>query len=76
MPDQFRNVFGTLSQGWHVDRKYLHPIIKIFTKCALFYHRGQVPMRCRDQPDVNLMRAVATEPLEFLLLQNAEEFRL
>src|SRR5215831_5469019 len=33
-------------------------------------------MRRCDQPDVNLMCAIAAEPLEFLLLQNAEQFRL
>src|SRR4029077_7004879 len=33
-------------------------------------------MRGRDHPDVNLMSAVAAEPLEFLLLQDAQQFRL
>jgi hypothetical protein len=29
-------------------------------------------MRRSDEPDVNLMSAVAAEPLKFLLLQNAQ----
>src|SRR5215469_9390166 len=33
-------------------------------------------MRGRDQAHVNLMRTVAAEPLEFLLLQDTQQFRL
>src|SRR5580693_644264 len=33
-------------------------------------------MRGSDQPDVNLMRAVAAEPFKLLLLQDAQQFRL
>ena len=33
-------------------------------------------MRRRDEPDVNFMRTVAAESLEFLLLQDAQQFRL
>ena len=33
-------------------------------------------MRSGDQPDINLMSAVAAESLKFLLLQNAQQFRL
>src|SRR5215469_11161798 len=33
-------------------------------------------MRSGNKPDINLMGAVAAEPLEFLLLQNAQQFRL
>jgi len=33
-------------------------------------------MRSCYQPDVDLVGAVAAEPLEFLLLQDAEQFRL
>ena len=42
----------------------------------MLYHRGQIAMRGRDQADVNLVRTVAAEPLEFLLLQDAQQFRL
>jgi hypothetical protein len=76
MPDQFRYVFRSLSQGRDVNRKYFKTIIKVFAKHPLLYHRRQVPMRGRDQAHINLMRTVAAEPLEFLLLQDAQEFRL
>ncbi len=33
-------------------------------------------MRRGDQPDINLMSAVAAESFEFLLLQNTQQFRL
>src|SRR5689334_17188320 len=33
-------------------------------------------MRSGDQPDIDLMSGVAAESLKFLLLQNAQQFRL
>src|SRR5215472_8089409 len=68
MPDQFRNVLRPLSELRNLNRKYFQTIIKVFAKGSLFHHRGQIPMRGRDQPHVNLMRTVATEPFELLLL--------
>ena len=59
-----------------MDREYFQTIVKVFTKRSLFDHGGQVPMRGCDQANVNLMRTVAAKPLEFLLLQNAQQFRL
>src|SRR5271155_5482632 len=76
MPHQSRNIFRALPQGRHLDRKYFQAIIKVVAKGPLFHHRGQIPMRGCDQPPVNLMGAVAPEPLEFLLLQNAQQFGL
>src|SRR5580692_829321 len=76
MPYQSRNILCALSQRRNLDRKYFQTIIKVLAKGPLFHHRGQVPMGGGDQPHVNLMRAVASEPLEFLFLQDAQQFRL
>src|SRR5262249_20120260 len=76
MPDQSRNIPCALSQRRDLDRKYFQTIVKILTKRPLFYHRGQVPMRGCDQAYVNFMRKVAAEPLELLLLQDAQQFWL
>src|SRR5580658_1319262 len=76
MPDQLRNVFGTLSQRRKVDRKYFQSIVQVLAKCRLLYHTGQIAMRRSDEPDINFMSAVAAEPLKFLLLQNAQQLRL
>jgi hypothetical protein len=76
MPHQSRNIPGALSQGGNLDRKYFQTIVKVLAKRPLLYHRRQVSMRGCDQPHVNLVRAVAAEPLEFLLLQNTQQFCL
>src|SRR5580692_3092968 len=76
MPYQSRNILCALSQRRDLDRKYFQTIIKVLAKGPLFHHRGQVPMGGGDQPHINLMRAVASEPLEFLFLQDAQQFRL
>ena len=76
MPNQFRNVFSTLPQRRNVDRKYFQSVIQVLAKCRLLYHAGQIAMRSGDQPHIHFMSAVAAEPLKFLLLQNAQQFRL
>ena len=59
-----------------MDRKYLQPVVEVMTKRVLFYHGEQVTMRRRYEAHVYLVSPVATEPLEFLLLQDTEQFRL
>ena len=76
MPHQLRNILSALPQSWNIDRKYFQPIIKILAKCRLLHHRSQITMRGGDQADVNLVRTVAAESLEFLLLQDSQQFRL
>ena len=72
MPHQPRNIFGALSERRNQNRKYFQTIVQIFAKDPLFYLSRQIPMRGGDQAYVNLMCTVASESLEFLLLQNAE----
>src|SRR5580692_3153009 len=76
MPHQSWNILDTLSQGRNVDREDFQTVVKVFAKRSLFDHGGQIPMRGCNQADVNLMRTVAAEPLEFLLLQDPQQFRL
>ncbi len=71
VPYQFRNVFRALPEGRNVDRKYFQPIVKVLAKCSLLYHRCQIAMRGGDQADVDFVRAVASESIELLFLQDA-----
>src|SRR5258705_6737567 len=68
VPDQFRNVFGSLSESWNVDRKYSQSIVEILAKCPLLDHGSQITMSGGDQSHINLVRAIATKPLEFVFL--------
>ena len=63
-------------RGGTLIGKYLQPVIQILAKGRLLHHARQITMCGGDQADVNLVRAVAAEPLEFLLLQDAQQFRL
>src|SRR5215813_1892126 len=76
VPQQSRNILPALPQRRDLDRKYFQTIVKVLAKRALFYHRGQISMRGCDQSHVNLVRTVAAEPLEFLLLQDAQQLGL
>src|ERR1700678_621334 len=75
VPHQSRNILSTLSKRWDLDRENFQTIVKVLAKRPLFDHGGQVPMRGCDQADVNLMRTVAAEPLQFLLLQDPHRIR-
>jgi predicted class III extradiol MEMO1 family dioxygenase len=76
VPDQLRDVLRALPQGRNIDRKYLQPIVEVFTKRRLLYHRGQITMCGYDNADVHLVSTVAAQPFEFLLLQNSQQFCL
>jgi hypothetical protein len=59
MPRQLWNVLHTLPQGGNMDRKYLQPIVEVFAKRRLLYHRGQITMGGRNEANVYLVCAVA-----------------
>src|ERR1700728_3927695 len=59
-----------------MDGENLQPIIKVLPKCSLFDHDGQIAMRGGDQAHVNLMREIASQPFELLLLQDSQQLCL
>src|SRR5215470_10939657 len=76
MTNQLRNILLPLPQSRHLDRKHFQPIIKIFSKPALSYHQSQVAVGGCDQANIHFVSLVATKPLEFLLLQDTQQFWL
>src|ERR1700680_4467411 len=66
--NQFRNVFASLTQRRHLDRKHIQPVEQIHSKCA----RGGGSLEgavCRGyHPDGRRKWVSATEPAQFALL--------
>ena len=70
------DVLPPLAQRRADDRKDVQTVEEIAPELPRFDHRRQITIGRRDQPYIDADRARAAEPLEFLLLQHAEEFRL
>src|SRR5215471_11895369 len=76
VPGQLGNVLGALAQSRNVDGKHVQAVEQVLAKCSLLDHGAQISMRGGDDADVDLVRMVATKPLEFLLLQDPKQFCL
>jgi hypothetical protein len=72
MTRKLKYVIGTVPQWWRGDRKNLQAILKIAAKKFLFHHLGQVPVGCRNQPDVDWNGSGASQPFNSLFLQGPQ----
>jgi len=61
-------VSPALSQRRYENGKYIQTIVKIAAEFVAFDHVGQVAMSGSHETDIDSMCALASQPLEFLLL--------
>src|SRR5213593_4399437 len=71
-----RDVLRTSAQRRDVDRHHAETIEQVTPKFAALHALLEVAIRRRDDPDVHLDRARATDALELLLLEHAQQLRL
>src|SRR5258705_5532148 len=76
IPDQIRNVPGTLAQRRKGDWKDVEPVEQIGTEPALAHHLHQINVGCRNHANVDSNRVSAAKPFELLLLEDAQQFGL
>src|SRR5439155_6459193 len=74
--DEHRNVFATLAQRRHINRKNIDSIIEIVTKTSITDHRAQIPVGGGDHTNINWNFEGAAHAANAALLQSAQEFRL
>ena len=67
---------NVLAQRWYSDGVDLHPVVEIGAKPALAHLQLQIPVGGRQQPHIDAVRFVGTDPLHFPLLQGAQQFGL
>jgi hypothetical protein len=70
------DVFAPFSQRRNLDREDIDPVKQIFAKLILTNHRLQVAVRCGNQSHIHANALVASQPLELLLLDSAQQLRL
>ena len=73
---QDRDVIRAFAQRGHMHRKHVEAVIEILAKLALAHVRQQIAVRRRDDADIDLDGAAATDALELALLEHAQELRL
>src|SRR5437667_1954650 len=73
---QGRNVLGPLAERRGMDREHVQPVVEIVPEPLLFHHPKEVAVRRGDEADVDLDRLRTPDPLELLLLQDAQQLRL
>src|SRR5260370_1887880 len=76
MCDKRRNIFPALPQRWQRDRKHIQTVVEVATKFAPLHHVNQISVGRSYQADVHLVSPSATQALEFLFLQDTQQFGL
>src|SRR5262245_25380520 len=76
MSGEGRDIASTLAQGGHRDRKDVQAVEEITPEAARTNLFGEIPVGCRDHPDVDLNGTRRSESLELSVLQDAEQLRL
>jgi len=71
-----RNVFTARPQRRQWDRKHIQPIVEVAAKFVSLYHFNQISMSRGYEANVYLMSPAAAQALEFLLLQDPQQFGL
>ena len=73
---QHGNIAGAIAQRRREDGKHLQPVIEVGAELFFRHHLGQVAIGGGNQPHVHLDRPRSAEPLEFALLQGAQQLGL
>ena len=74
--NQERDILPSLAKWWYLNRKNIEPVKQIFPELMAADHQRQIPMRRRDKANVNMNGLVASQPLELLFLQRAQQLWL
>src|SRR5438874_2671370 len=74
--DQERQVLDPLAQRRQQDRDDVQPVVEVLAEAARFHLGLEVLVGGREDAHVDLERAVAADPLELALLQDAQDLGL
>ena len=59
-----------------MQREHVQPIVQVCAKLVLINHRLEITIGGGNEADVGPDRPIATNPLEFLVLDRMEQLRL
>src|SRR5229473_7010477 len=67
---------AALSQGRDKDRRRVHTVVEIVAELARLYHRAQIAIGRRDQPDIHFVAMRRAYGLDFVGLDRAQQLGL
>ena len=70
------HIFQPFPERRHVNMDDVEAVIQVFAKLLQVHHVFQVLIGCGNDPDINGDRVFPTYPVEFIVLQDAEDFGL
>src|SRR5437870_4277509 len=70
------DIFRAFPQGWNVNRKNIQAVKQIFAKFLLLNHLSEVAIGGCDQVGIGVNSPCASQPLEFSLLEHAQQLGL
>ena len=73
---QGRNIFTARPQRRQRDWKHIQTVVEVATKFVPFRHFNQISVGGSYEADVHLMSPTAAQALEFLFLQDTQQFGL
>src|SRR5271166_5482850 len=76
MRHQGRNILAALPQWWQQDGEDVQTIVEVATKFASIHHVVQITVSGSNEPHVNFVSPTAAQALEFLFLQDTQQFGL
>src|SRR5207245_4734453 len=76
VPDQRRNIFAPFSQGRQRNRQDIEPVVEIPAEFATLARPLEVPIRCRNYTNIDENGVAPSKPVDFSLLERAQQFRL
>ena len=71
-----RNILPVIPEGGQMQLQHVQPVIQIFSEPLVSNELVKVPIRCGDDPDVDLDWRVSADAGEFLFLEHTKKFRL
>ena len=74
--DEKRDVIGAVAQRRQDDRDDVESVVEVIAERAFADHRLEVAVRRRDDAHIDVYRLLATDAVELLLLQDAQELDL
>src|SRR5215510_2824443 len=70
------NILAPFSQRRDGDREDIEPVIEIPAEFAMLTRGLEIPIRCRNHPDIHDNGVAAPKPVDFSFFQRTQQFRL
>jgi hypothetical protein len=74
--DQLRYILTSFAQGRYLQWHNGETVVEVLPERPIFYHRGEIAVRCRDYADIHSYRTARPNLRQLTLLQHAQQLYL